>query len=62
MVDWHHRAKGLALLAAVVLIGSLVAARNPDAVGLGAVGLLVFGIVSMLVGLAWLFLTAFAEE
>lgn len=58
MVTRTHRAKGLALLAAVGAVSGLVVAENPEAIGVGLFGLLLFGVLAMLVGLAWLFLTA----
>lgn len=61
MVTWTHRAKGLALLAAVGAVGGLVVAENPEAIGVGLFGLLLFGVLAMLAGLAWLFLTAAQE-
>lgn len=62
MGDWQHRAKGLTLVAAVAVIGGLVVARNPEAVGLGVLGFILVGMLSMLLGLAWLFLTAVGED
>lgn len=57
MTGWAHRAKGLALAAAVAALVGLVVVRNPGALGLGAFGLVVFGVLAMLGGLAWLFVT-----
>ena len=61
MTDWRHRAKGLGLLAAVVGIAALVVASNPGSGGLAILGVVVFGVVATLVGLAWLVLAAAAE-
>lgn len=57
MVDWRHRAKGAALLAAVLALAVLIVARNPGAIGVGLVGLIAVGVLAMLGGLAWLFVT-----
>ena len=57
VTDWRHRARGIALLAGVLALGGAVVARNPEAIGVGVLGLIVFGVLAMFVGLAWLFLT-----
>lgn len=62
MVDWRHRAKGAALLAAVLALAVLIVARNPGAIGVGLVGLIAVGVLAMLGGLAWLFVTGASGE
>lgn len=57
MVDWRHRAKGVAILAAVLALAVLIVARNPGAIGVGVFGLVAFGILAMFGGLARLFVT-----
>ncbi len=62
VVDWTHRAKGAALLAAVAAVVGLLVAENPPAILWSLFVLVAFGVAAMLVGLAWLFLTAARED
>lgn len=54
-------AKGIVRLAAVAALGILFVDRNLEAVGIGVFGLLVLGVLTMLGGLAGLFLAAASE-
>lgn len=61
MTDWRHRANGLALLAFAVLVVALVVLQNPGALGVATLGLVAFGVLTMLLGLSWLFVAGGSE-